>query len=288
MVSIVVTTYMEHPLLNDMLRSVFEQSSPNWELVIVDNSENHYFEEWFKNNYPDDNHNIKIINTPNTGILPGHYKLLGAKESSCSVDEFIVWLDHDDFLIPTVVENVDHITKLYPNCELITAEYTSLVRLEDEWGVNVISHIGEDVCIDRNTKSLKLIGIDFNYPDGLIRMSSNHPYRPALHPKIVRKRAILDNRFMLNITTNHDDQTIGAYGMSTLMLPEVHINDVQYCYNIHWYIPHTSCAHKVPPMENQVFRTESETCEALYNILDAHNFKKNRIIYNPIHKIFVD
>ena len=72
------------------------------------------------------------------------------------------------------------------------------------------------------------------------------------------------------------------------MLPEVHINDVQYCYNIHWYIPHASCAHKVQPMENQVFRTEHETCKALYDILDAHNFKKNRIIYNPIHKIFVD
>ena len=89
-VGIVMPTHTEHPYSENVVQSVLGQTSKNWSLVVVDNSPDFYFGKRFGSlleKYP----NIAIKNVKNTGLFPGYYKMLGARECNCSENGFVVF-----------------------------------------------------------------------------------------------------------------------------------------------------------------------------------------------------
>ena len=103
------------PLLTVTLSSVYSQNFEDWKLVVVDASENNYFEEklndFFKNNKffanrTDLLNKTKIIKPSKNKNLPGSMKMEDFK--NCVQDDgFCIFLDHDDMLLP-------HLLKTFP------------------------------------------------------------------------------------------------------------------------------------------------------------------------------
>ena len=133
MISVIMPTHECPPLLTATLSSVYSQNFEDWELVVVDASENNYFEEklndFFKNsksfaNRTDLLDKTKIIKPSKNKNLPGSMKMEGFK--NCVQDDgFCIFLDHDDMLLPHLLKNISNAINYYPNTEMVTTDYTS-------------------------------------------------------------------------------------------------------------------------------------------------------------------
>ena len=150
MISVIMPTHECPPLLAITLTSVFSQNYDDWELVVVDASENNYFEEklndFFKNNEQFANRielfdKIKIAKPSKNKNLPGSMKMEGFK--NCVQDDgFCIFLDHDDMLLPNLFKNISDAINYYPNTEMISTDYTSFCYCDGVVYTNTKTYMG--------------------------------------------------------------------------------------------------------------------------------------------------
>ena len=297
MVSIVMPTYKEPPLLEYTISGILDQTSPDWELIVVDNADDdqsYYFNKWLDNhNIPDDvRSKIKVIEVKNEGPMIGKYKLIGLEHTTCGEDDFVLFHDSDDIIMPTLVENIINIGKQYPVHEMISADCISCCHFEDENGSNIFSNLecyvsGEKVdgiklsaCIINRFRS-----IAFYFSTNVWSMT--HPYHISMQPKIFRKRAFTNNRICFNRGPQDDSYYHSVLGM---FLPEVYIDDIQICYVCYFtknnettYCKNHSCYFN----NDDTIATDNEKCihGIVDTALDAIHYRKIRDHYKPTYMI---
>lgn len=128
MISIITPTHKERPLLDLTIKSVLSQSYSDFEWVVLDNSMEGYFEdklnEFLINNpkYETRRQKVKIIHKIYDEVNIGKLKNECVRITSCRDDEFILLLDHDDFLTNDCLLNIYKYSNIYPRAQFISGD----------------------------------------------------------------------------------------------------------------------------------------------------------------------
>lgn len=272
-----------------ILQCLMEQTDPDWEWVVVDNSPDQYFQKWLDSMKLEQDilNKIHVHFTPNVGCRPGWYKMIGAGMANCGEDGFIMWLDHDDLIFPTLVENVNDIARKHPECEMVTANWTSIIWEEGQ----MIKYNTKDDWMNAMWNGHSMQWLDVG--DLLVYTYDNHGFNamaaksstfPTNHPKIIRKRAVTEHRMVLSDVNSFDDE--GIYELCSLMLPEVYIDDIQYCFVIHnedKLVIHSSWNRS--NVDDPDFIEENDVKDRLDMIFSKKSIRKRRIPYEPRERI---
>jgi glycosyltransferase involved in cell wall biosynthesis len=149
MISIITPTHRPCPLLDLTIKSVLCQEYTDWEWVILDNSPDFYFQgyldNFFKSNPHLDNHNkekIKIYNKHFSEDTPiGHLKNECVKLTTCKDNEYILLLDHDDFLSPNALYEIHKMDNKYPTAQFISADIMLMRYNVNEDKYYIYNHI---------------------------------------------------------------------------------------------------------------------------------------------------
>ncbi len=216
MISIITPTHKKPHLLDLTIESVFCQSSSDWEWIVLDNSPEEYFERYLNDflekrvQYYHLRNKVKIFRKTFENINIGHLKNVCVSLTSCSLDEFVLLLDHDDFLHKCCVEEMIVMSNKYPDADYITGD---LVKLNYENDTLFAYQL--DKSNNLVSKDLKIdIGdthINFGYiEDCIIRgmeLDDNEwvkvytdidcPRRLMLqmHPRCIKKRLLTNEPF---------------------------------------------------------------------------------------------
>lgn len=102
MISIIIPSYNQQAYLPDAVDSVLQQTSIDWELVIVDDKSsdhsleiaNHYAEEHPKISIVEHKENKGLATSRNTGVAK-------------AIGEYCLFLDADDMLMPNAIERIE-------------------------------------------------------------------------------------------------------------------------------------------------------------------------------------
>ena len=273
-------THKKPQLLHATLLSVLSQKYDCWELIVVDASPDGYFEETFKdlmkNNhflkrYKNKVSNVKIVRPDKDRDLPGAMKMYGFFK--CMQDnDFCIFLDHDDFLYNDSLIHIHNAYGKFPDTEMIGMDYTSMVWNGSTVFDNTKTLIGGHPCGELDRIYVDGYFWGFNQPQKIWR--NTHPYKACIHPKIIKKNIIRDNRFSFITNT----ETMDDFGWPILShaLKETYITKIGYVYIAY-------------PGSNSVLdRKVSETainikkiCNEYDKLLESMNYKKPRNIYNP-------
>ena len=132
MISIITTTHKKRPLLDVTIKSVLCQTYSDFEWVVLDNSKDGYFstylEEFFHNNphlrYRKDK--IKITHKVYNEVNIGKFKNDAMRIASCGMNDYVVLLDHDDFLDTKALERIHTMDIQYPLAQFMTGDVIKL------------------------------------------------------------------------------------------------------------------------------------------------------------------
>lgn len=284
MISVIMPTHRRMPLLHITLLSVFSQDFDDWELVVVDASEDTYFENaleeifnnyWYIGKYKElVKDKIKIVR-PNEGYkCPGKMKMDGFR--NCTQDnDFCVFLDHDDMIVAHLLKNMSDAYKLYPNTEMFTADYTSFIHNKGDVTSNLVSYMGGIEC----GKIHFLNFGDFYYSfenNPLIRWTNPHKWKACMTPKIISKDALRRNQFMfVEDATIMDDALFRVMSHS---LNETKLDMVAYVYVAYFDFVQNSTSNLQWEGELERF---SKICDDYSEFLDKVGFVKKRNCFVP-------
>lgn len=133
MISIITPTHKGRPLLDLTIKSVLSQSYSDYEWIILDNSKEGYFEDKFNefliNNpkYENRRKNVKIFHKTYDEVNIGKLKNECVRLTSCKDDEYILLLDHDDFLVDDSLLNIYKYSIKYPHIQFISGDKLQLL-----------------------------------------------------------------------------------------------------------------------------------------------------------------
>lgn len=139
MISIITPTHKVTPFLDVTIKSVICQEYTDWEWVVLDNSPDFYFggylEGFFERHPRFDmetiRKKIKIINRHYPEGTPiGRFKNDLVGWTSCKDDEYVMLLDHDDFLDCSALAEINKMDNRYPNAQFISGD-CFLMRYDD-------------------------------------------------------------------------------------------------------------------------------------------------------------
>ena len=132
MISIITPTHRPGPLLDITLKSVLEQTYSDWEWVVLDNSKDFYFESYLREfldknqQYKQISHKIKIFKRHYNELNIGRLKNECVRLTSCQDNEYVLLLDHDDFLNPDTLYEIHKMSLRYPSSDYITGDCIKL------------------------------------------------------------------------------------------------------------------------------------------------------------------
>jgi glycosyltransferase involved in cell wall biosynthesis len=133
MISIITPTHKERPLLDLTIKSVLSQSFSDFEWIVLDNSKEGYFEtkfnEFLINNpkYEIRRQKVKIIHKTYDEVNIGKLKNECVRLTSCKDNEYILLLDHDDFLVDDSLLNIYYYSNKYPQAQFISGDKVQLL-----------------------------------------------------------------------------------------------------------------------------------------------------------------
>lgn len=103
--AIVIATYNRGQRIRDTIESVLQQSRPVDEFVIVDDGSTDSTASWIRENFP----SVAIVEKVNGGTSSA--RNAGA---SFAKSDWLIFLDHDDILLPNAVETLDRLLSNFP------------------------------------------------------------------------------------------------------------------------------------------------------------------------------
>ena len=235
MISIVMPTHQKVPLMQVTLNSVFSQSLNDFEFIVVDASKDGYFEEEFKTlvetypilkRYESRFSNMRIIKPEKNKNFPGAMKLEGFKH--CTQDnDFVIFLDHDDFLGNDLLKSIKLAHIQYPYTEMVSTKYTSMIYDSGKIILNTKTYAGGTPCESSNIIYINDIYIKFDNAKQDI-YKNEHPFKATLHPKIMLKSVIRDKRFSFIEDTERLDDI--CWPVMSHSLIETYIPIIGYVY----------------------------------------------------------
>ena len=272
------------PLLATTLSSVYSQNFNDWELVVVDASENNYFEEKLNNvfatskqfaNRNDLFNKTKIVKPLNNKTLPGSMKMEGFK-NCVQDDDFCIFLDHDDMILPNLLLNISKAINYYPNTEMVSTDYTSLCYFNGSIYTNTKTFMGgvENGSIDK----LLFGNLYYKFSQSPLKVWTNtHSWKANTKPIIVKKQAIRSGKFsFIENTPTLDDCLFPVMSHSLL---ETYIKMVGYVYVAYIKGHRTNSTKGRQPSKEAV--EFIEICKNYETLLNLSGFAKQRNIYIP-------
>lgn len=114
-VSLVIATYRRGPLIARTLDSVLTQTRPPSEVLVVDDGSGDGSADWIRSHYPQ----VRVLEKDNGGTSSA--RNFGANAATGSV---LVFLDHDDELLPHAVETLLALLDAFPEARAAFADHT--------------------------------------------------------------------------------------------------------------------------------------------------------------------
>lgn len=271
-------THKKVPMMYATLISVFSQDFDDFEFIIVDASKDSYFEKELEEllkmhaieKRKDKLSKIKILHPESGQNFPGAMKTYGFKH--CVQDnDFVVFLDHDDFLGTELLKYIRLAQTQYPDTEMISTNYTSMVYDHGNIMTNLETYAGGETCGSTDTIYIGDIYFKFNGKQDIYK--NNHPFRSAICPKIISKQALRDNKFKFVTDTERMDDF--AWPIMTHALIETYIPITGYVYMAYDPSnPSNSCCPERIVSENA--RQIENRCLEYEKVLYEFGYKKHR------------
>ena len=230
MISIITPTHKRMPLFDLTVKSVLSQTYSDYEWVVLDNSIDGYFEKDFndfiernpKYSYRKDR--VKIIRHRLEEVNIGYYKNECVRQTSCGLDDYVLLLDHDDFLVDTALEDIARLGKEYPMAQFISGDkimlnyniekdefyiFPQIENMSEDLNLQDLHSISGEVCLKVDDFCLNFGYIDnysYRYYDVFDYLQSYHKQylsvteRPihnkiSPHPRCVKKGVLLNPMF---------------------------------------------------------------------------------------------
>ncbi len=104
--------------LAECFDSINNQSYKNFEVILVNDCSRKFSIAQFINKYAKEHENYKVINLPNN-LGPGNARNVGVKNS---IGEIIVYVDSDDYLLPTCFEIINESFNKWQELDILSFE----------------------------------------------------------------------------------------------------------------------------------------------------------------------
>lgn len=167
LISIITPTHKPGPLMEITIKSVLEQTYTDWEWVVLDNSSDFYFESYlyqFLDRNPQYKHllhKVKIFKQHYNEVNIGHLKNECVKLTSCKDNEYVLLLDHDDFLDTNTLYEIHKMSVKYPESDYITGD---VIKLQYNNENNTIYSFSYTHFRDKSSNYTKFLSGDINIP----------------------------------------------------------------------------------------------------------------------------
>ena len=280
MISVIMPTHRKPPMLHLTLLSVLSQDYDDFELIVVDASNDGYFKDEFERLMKDDHllvwyshkkKNVKILRPEENRQLPGAMKMYGFR-NSVQDNGFCIFLDHDDFLWSNTLKNIHNAVFAYPDCDMVGMDYTSMVYIDGNVFTNKKTYVGGEVCGSTDTIYIDRFYFKFSGQQDIYR--NTHPFKSPLCPKIISKRALRDNRFSFVEDTETMDDC--AFAIMSHALKEVYIYAVGYVY-VGYYNSNSTSGRKVSECAKKIM----DNSNIYDSMLSEMGYVKHRDVYVP-------
>lgn len=279
MISIVMPTHVKPPLLVYTLISVLSQKYDDFEFIIVDASQDKYFidhtEEFFSHAYllpyQKNFNKVKVVRPEHDYEFPGAMKMFGV--SNCvQDDDFVVFLDHDDFLGNYLLHHMSFVKTQYPSTEMVSTNYTSMTYncMCNSVFTNIETYAGGTPC--GSTDTIYIDNHYFKFDSEFDIYKNIHAYKAAMCPKIMSKKTIREKRFsFIEDTRTLDDVT---WPIQSHSFTETYIPIIGYVY-IGYSGGYTSTSGIGYPTSETASKAIS-ACFSYGEYLDSIGYEKHR------------
>lgn len=280
MITIVMPTHRKPPLLHLTLLSVLSQNYDDYELVVVDASDDTYFKDEFDNlmsnhhllsPHIDKKGKVRVVRPDDGHFFPGRMKMYGFR-NAIQDNDFCLFLDHDDFLWGGTLMNIHNADLAYPNKDMVGMDYTSMVYLDGKVYTNTATYMDGKVC--GTTDSIWIDRFYFKFDGNQDIYRCKHLYKSPMCPKIISKKALREKRMLFVEDTGTMDDI--AFYMLSHSLSEVYVNAVGYVYVAYRNTTSTS-GRDVSDTVNRI----AAVSNSYSKILSEIGYVKHRDVYVP-------
>lgn len=160
LISLVITTFNRGPRIAETLDSVLCQTVLPEEVIVVDDCSTDGTADWVSSRYPD----IRVICTPRNLHTSGARNFGGRNATG----DILVFLDHDDWLLPHAVETLLQLLKEFPEARAVHADHAycntaSGVHFPDHHSSQPAFHRLQKVLVHRCSSAGRLFGKELYY-----------------------------------------------------------------------------------------------------------------------------
>ncbi len=113
-ISICIPTYNKYETIEYTILSVLKQSYTNWELIVIDDSNNDYTKKIVSKYSLIDSKIRYIKNSQRLGLVKNWNACIKHAKY-----EYVYILHHDDFLLPAILSDYNTFIEKYPDCGII-------------------------------------------------------------------------------------------------------------------------------------------------------------------------
>ena len=203
-VSVIISTYNRKELLKKAIRSVLDQTMPDFELIVVDDCSTQDIEKLVKS-YGDPR--VRYIRTEKNSGHDGHPKNLGIKNAK---GEWVCFLDDDDVYRPEALKILSTYAK-ESKCDVVYGDY--LIDGKPGWSIDFsvqrlsqFNYISMIVSMTRRDALLKVGGFDEDVPkfkdwNLWLRMQkggASFMHVPIIVAEVSQQKESISNKFAVN------------------------------------------------------------------------------------------